>query len=183
MSSKEGAPNNNNIEDVAKSLESLKSDCSRLKAALQPSFENYLRDLAGAKYEQMLRDPSYAAQCLTSDMTDVRIAALDILILRYKLYDEHRHDVEAIVIGNDDPKLRLAALNFLPLVCRASEHVSRIAPSLAGVIRDESELLEIRSQAYTILKRITGSSIEERLDYRQGRFPEDVNWDIVDRYI
>jgi hypothetical protein len=144
----------------------------------------YWRALAGATLDEMLRSPDHTATYLQSQDSRMRAVALDILTFYWKCHsEEFAVECERLAIHDPSPVLRRRAVWSLGK-CYSRTDDKRIRRLLASVVKNEQEEEEVRAGAYESLLLVRVVRDPQELDrlreVRFLRFPNDVNWGIVD---
>jgi hypothetical protein len=144
----------------------------------------YWRALVGSSLDEMLRNPDDTATCLQSQSPQVRAVALQVLTCYWNYRSEEFATVcERLAFHDPSPEVKEHAVWSLGM-CYSRTDDKRVSKLLASVVRNEQEAEAIRACAYQALllvRIVRDPQLQACLrEVRFLRFPDDVNWSLVD---
>lgn len=153
-------------------------------ARLKPFFREDLEELAGSLLPRLFSSREEAGRHLEHPDPSVRLAALKVLTLywRVKRDDALGDRFEGMGIHDPDLVVRACALGALA-DCYAKTDDVRIGRLLASVVRDEAATQGMRLFAYRGLYTVRGSFFDPGPTMEVPRIPEDINWDFVGSFL
>jgi hypothetical protein len=142
------------------------------------------RDAAGSRADAMLRSQSEAVNSLADPSPTIRFVALQVLTYHWEVDAMIVHRGEVILRSDPDVGVRCQAVNTIERFYPRSNN-SRIMNTLAEIVRNENDSNDLRAMAYRCLLVVSGQSTPySELTagaFQPLRFPDDVDWSLVDR--
>lgn len=158
----------------------------RILLSMEEDKRRLLEKLAGGHLKEMLEDQTMAEAQLESPNPSLRSAALIIFADHWRNTAKMPQLCERIALGDHDPEVSILALSILCEYFEGSKDF-RIGRLLAGVVCDESRPADYRAAAYNGLFQISGVAISSWPNMKRflgsWRFPNDVDWDFVQRFL
>lgn len=170
------------LEEMAASLETLKQQFAVRRESLQPEVDKWLQDLAGPELRSMLSGPSAAEEYLADADVRLRIAALHLLVTRWRLRSDRYGEVaESIAFGEHEPSIRVVAF-ALCSNCLPPSALPRIQQQLVMLIDAELQVPEVRLAAYQALVYLSGRWRNGGPEYFNLTSLESIDWNFVNEW-
>jgi hypothetical protein len=174
-----------NLSEIIKEGQRIKEDTQQSRTRFAQSQRESWRQLVGERLDEMLANCQSAMNCLEDLNGTVRAVALEILLEVWKTQtsSEFRQQCEKMALADSDIEARSMAVIALGS-CYSSTNDVAIGTLLAKLITDESLALPIRESAYHSLFTLSGRT-EAWVDLNMYgyKFPVDVDWNFVNRYL
>ena len=165
-------------------LANLKKEVSELIADIQEYSHQRLKNIAGPRLSEMLQSIENTVMYLQHPMPKARQAAIILLNRHWGLTSQLILSVEEIVFKDTDRGVRAEALGALGRYYSGTKD-ARIGFTLASIVRDRNEPMEIRFIAYLSLISLHGEKPYAYLPQEPEKITcsEDiVNWELVNQY-
>lgn len=163
-----------------KEFENLHDSFQKIGHGLHAAIRDKVSELAGMHMTVMLHSPEEAEQYLESCEGSLRLAALYVLYHHWGQKDTYANRYERIAMCDSNAEVRIVSLAFFGS-CFKYTGDTRVSRMLASVVLDANEPGNIRLAAYGSLLRVHGYPTEVGRAFAL-KFPDDVNWDFVQRW-
>jgi hypothetical protein len=169
------------LDELVQRAKSSKLQADESVARHHAAQMDHWRKLAGPALEQMLQSRQAAHSFLIDDDPKRRMTALDVLSRHWKPDADLAATAEKMAFGDADPDVRNAAVLVLG-DCYCGSDDARISQLFAGIVRGSAHAEQFRKWAYLGLCKVT-QSIRDWPDLANFCFPDDVDWNVVDRVL
>jgi hypothetical protein len=152
-----------------------------MKQTLNELAEQNLQKCDPTILNAMLESCAATEKFLTHEDPIVRCGALQLLISRWGLKE---HNEQALlVLAKQDPNegARSLAVACLGHLCQKTRS-PQIRQFLANIVRNESEVLIVRENAYVSLSNLAPKSFSRVEAIVINGFPQGVDWGFVDSF-
>ena len=142
------------------------------------------RSMAREYSAAMMASRESAESFLNHSEPQLRQAALLCLKYDWEPDAAYQQHCERLLLEDSDVRVRSLALACLAECCRGTDHV-RIGRLFASLVREESVATSLRCTAYRALFTLRGMPPESVLQVATSkfRFPEEVDWALVDSFL
>jgi hypothetical protein len=144
--------------------------------------ERMWRALAGEHYDDIMKCPESTMKYLHNESWKLRFAAISVLRMVWKSYDELAAVCEKIAFEDADAQVRATAI-FTLGCCFKNKNDSRVGRLLAQVVHDESLSDSFRESAYSGLFWLRGVPAWELPIRGKFSFPDDIDWVFVGSFL
>jgi hypothetical protein len=144
--------------------------------------EKIWRTLAGDLAQEMLNSREKAMSCLHDPSWKIRLAAISILRMVWKAYEELAAICEKMAFDDTHLQVRGTAL-FTLACCYRGTNDPRISQLLRGIVCDTSIPNNLRQSAYEGLFQLRGVPSSAIPMPGKYPFPAEIDWAFVDSFM
>jgi hypothetical protein len=156
-----------------------KAAAARTRAKLLSEFE---QQLGPATLKLLIEDRDAAARSLDDPDPRLRRCALYLLMSHWRSPEEFVGRCEELAVSDPDEGVRQTAIIKLARHYYGTSD-RRVGALLARLVRSEREPPSVRLDAYRGLVVLRGADRNGAKNLLDLRFPEDVDWKSVDRFL
>ena len=179
--------NDDFLADVSNHARLLRAGSGLSKITAEEVASLLTKSIGSEHASLMLRDRNCAESYLTSTEAKLRCAALLALTYHWEPDNAFKDACERLVLGDPNPIVRKCALASFYVSYYATDRL-RVGRAAAALTYDNSLPLELRLHAYRSIVQLymhgrTTAWYPKSPDSREFRFPEDVDWKLVDSFM